>query len=133
MSNTWNTAHGLLNFVVGRNGIMGSGLSRLMRAWTVMPDAIGLGGTEVTGGSYAPVTLVVATHFNTAPNFAAVANSGDISFPAATASWGTVVGVTFHITGDGTFLRLCRFATPIAVASGQTLRIPAGNLTLTQG
>jgi hypothetical protein len=133
MSNSTALANGVLDYTVGRNGLLGSSLARVLRAWTVMPNLAGTGGTEATGGSYAALTLVVASHFNSAAASGSISNTGALTFPAATASWGTIVGVTFHVTSGNALLRLCPFATPVAVASGQTLRIPAGSLTLTQG
>lgn len=124
-------ANGVLNYVVGRDGLLGSSLARVMRAWTVMPNAAATGGTEVTGGSYAALTLS-SSHFSTDAATGSITNTGNIDFVAATGSWGTVLGVTFHVTSGNAMLRSARFATGLAVVSGQTLRIPTGNLILTQ-
>jgi hypothetical protein len=132
MSNSTALADGVLDYVVGRSGLLGGDASRTIRAWTVMPNAAGTGGTEVSGGSYAALTLSRTNHFNSDASSGSISNTGNIDFAEATASWGTVVGVTIHVTSGNALLRICRFATPVTVASGQTLRIPTGNLTLTQ-
>jgi len=122
----------LLDWTVGRTGLF-TQETHYLRAWTVLPALDGTGGTEVTGGSYAAVTIVPATHFNTAANEFSISNDGVISFPTATASWGTVVGTTIgDATSGGNIIRVITAATPRAVVSGQTLSYPIGNLILTQ-
>lgn len=76
--------------------------------FTVTPADDGTGGTEVTGGSYARVALT-----NNTTNFPN-ATGGDpstksngiaVTFPAATANWGTVVGVgIFDASTSGNLL-----------------------------
>ncbi len=63
--------------------------------YTVAPDEDG-GGTEVTGGSYARVSIT-----NNLTNFPAAAggvkaNATAIQFPDPTAIWGTVLAWGFH-------------------------------------
>lgn len=131
MPNSTAYANGLLDYVVGRNGLLGSSLTRYMRLWTVMPTIGGTGGTEVSGGSYAALLLVVATHFNTAAASGSVSNDGQISFATATADWGIVAGTTFEsLATGGTLYRVVTFSSPVTVDNGQTLRIPVSNLTL---
>lgn len=55
--------------------------------FTVAPTA-SAGGTEVTGGAYARQAITFA-----AASAGSVSNSAAITFPVATASWGTVVAV----------------------------------------
>ena len=69
--------------------------------YTAAPTDAG-GGTEVSGGSYARVSVT-----NNATNFPSAAaslkqNGTAIVFPQATADWGTVVafGIHDHITND---------------------------------
>lgn len=136
MSNSTSLANAILNYCVGRTSFLATTPTRYIRAWTVLPAADGSGGTEVTGGSYSSIVVNsgnLSTRFNTDAAAGSIANTGILSFPTATASWGTVAGVTIDATGSGTtFLRIVRFGTAVAVASGQTLSIPVGNLVLTQ-
>jgi len=66
--------------------------------YTVLPTDASASGTEVTGGSYARVAIT-----NSAVNWAGptandgtVTNGAAITFPAATANWGTIVGVALY-------------------------------------
>jgi len=59
--------------------------------YTVLPTDSG-GGTEVTGGSYARQAIAWAAPSHLTPSGSQWANSGAITFPTATANWGTVVG-----------------------------------------
>src|SRR4030095_10664706 len=63
---------------------------------TVAPNEDGTGGTEVSGGSYArqPITFG-------APAAGQASNSAQISFPVATANWGTIVGSSLHTALSG--------------------------------
>ena len=68
--------------------------------FTAAPTDAG-GGTEVTGGSYARVSVT-----NNATNFPAAAsglkqNGTAITFPTATADWGTVVAFGLFDAGSG--------------------------------
>lgn len=76
--------------------------------YTVTPNDDGTGGTEVTGGSYARVSIT-----NNATNFPAASggnpsiksNGVSLTFPVATGSWGTVVGVgIFDASTSGNLL-----------------------------
>jgi hypothetical protein len=68
----------------------GSPATLYFRLFTASPAADGTGGTEVTGGSYAPASL---TNNNTnfpAASGAQKANATAIVWPTATALWGNV-------------------------------------------
>ncbi len=52
--------------------------------WTSDPTDAG-SGTEVSGGSYARTSVTFA-----APSNGVTTNNADVTFPTATASWGTV-------------------------------------------
>jgi len=94
--------------------------------YTVTPSDAG-GGTEVSGGSYArqTVTFSVASSGSTS-------NSADITFPQATADWGTIVaiGVLDNSTG-GNLIAWGALTANKTVNNGDQFKIPAGNLTLT--
>lgn len=60
--------------------------------FTALP-AGGVGGTEVTGGSYARVEVASTTGNWTAPSSGATANVNPIKFALPSADWGEVLGV----------------------------------------
>ena len=94
------------------------------------PDDSGSG--EVTGGGYARVNATTSGGFtNSGSNPTVAQNAGIITFPAATASWGTVgwFGTWDALTG-GNFRGSGAVTTPKAVGSGDTARFAAGALTI---
>jgi hypothetical protein len=99
--------------------------------FTAAPTDAG-GGTEVTGGAYARVQVT-----NNATNFpAAVAGSKSngtvITFPTATANWGTVVAFAlFDAATAGNMLIWADLTTSKAINNGDTARFDAGTLTVT--
>lgn len=99
--------------------------------FTVAPSDSG-GGTEVSGGSYARVAVT-----NNATNFPAASggsksNGTTITFPAATAAWGTVVAMgIFDASSSGNLLAWATLTTAKTVASGDTPSFAAGALVVT--
>jgi hypothetical protein len=91
------------------------------------------GGTEVTGGSYARVSVA-----NNTTNFATTStgvksNTTAVNFPAATASWGTVVGMAvFDASSGGNMLVWADLVTAKAIASGDQPYFAAGDFTWTE-
>lgn len=102
--------------------------------YTVAPTDAG-GGTEVTGGSYARVGVVANT-----TNFAAAAggspssnsNLTAVTFPAPTATWGTIVAVgILSAASGGTLWRWTALTVPKTVNNGDAApTIAAAALTL---
>lgn len=95
-------------------------------------------GTEVSGGSYARVQ--VNPNGGSSPTWDSaavdapgykVANTHDITFPAATAAWGTVThfGI-FDAASGGNLLYHGALDTSKAVGSGDTFKFAAGDLVL---
>lgn len=84
-------------------------------------------GTEVSGGSYARTAATFG-----APSNGVSVTSADITFPTATASWGTVgwIGI-YDASTAGNLL----YHTPLDVSktidSGDIFKITAGNLSVT--
>ena len=84
-------------------------------------------GTEVSGGSYARTAVTFA-----APSNGVTTNNADVTFPQATASWGTVgwIGILDSLSG-GNLL----YHTPLDVAktidSGDIFKIATGSLSVT--
>jgi len=94
--------------------------------YTVTPTDAG-GGTEVTGGSYARqlAGLSVASG-------GASSNAADITFPTATADWGTVVACAlFDAATVGNMYMWSALDASKVVASGDTFKINAGDLDVT--
>jgi hypothetical protein len=100
--------------------------------YTVAPTAAG-GGTEVTGGAYARVSIT-----NNATNFPAASggsksNGAIVTFPTATADWGTVVAAALHthITND-TPVYWGTLSANRSVPNGAIADFPVGTLTFTE-
>ena len=85
------TAQALLNWVVGKTAMPALPTVSVALFTAIGVDA-GTGFTEVTGGSYARVTTAGAA-WNAASGSSpsTISNATAISFPMATAPWGTVI------------------------------------------
>jgi len=84
-------------------------------------------GTEVTGGSYARQLAGLS-----AASGGVSSNAADITFPTATASWGTVthVGLRDAVTLGNLFMHSALDVSK-AVGIGDTFKINAGDLDVT--
>jgi hypothetical protein len=96
--------------------------------WTSDPTDAG-SGTEVSGGSYARTAVSFATASGTSGN---VLNDADVTFPTATASWGTVgwIGINDAAT-SGNLLYHTALDTAKTIDSGDIFKISTGNLSVT--
>ena len=96
--------------------------------WTSDPTDAG-SGTEVStsGTSYARTAVTFG-----APSGGVSTNSADVTFPTATASWGTVgwIGINDAATG-GNLLYHTALDTAKAIDSGDIFKISTGNLSVT--
>ena len=94
--------------------------------WTSDPTDAG-SGTEVSGGSYARTSVTFA-----APSNGVTTNNADVTFPTATASWGTVgwIGINDAST-SGNLLYHTALDTAKAIDSGDIFKIASGNLSVT--
>lgn len=82
-------------------------------------------GTEVSGGSYARQTAAFTVVNNQASNTAAV------EFPTATGSWGTITyAAVYDAASGGNLLAYGALTTSKTIASGDVLRIPAGDFDI---
>jgi hypothetical protein len=92
---------------------------------TTMPGSNGSGSVEVAGGGYArrPVAFGVAADRS-------AVNSIQATYPQATASWGTVIGIAFYETETGGSPKLWDDVAPLAVSAGSQPRIEATGLTV---
>ena len=94
--------------------------------WTSDPTDAG-SGTEVSGGSYARTAVTFA-----APSNGVTTNNADVTFPTATASWGTVgwIGINDALT-TGNLLYHTPLDTAKTLDSGDIFKITTGNLSVT--
>ena len=94
--------------------------------WTSDPTDAG-SGTEVSGGSYARTAVTFG-----APSNGVTTNNADVTFPTATASWGTVgwIGINDAST-SGNLLYHTALDTAKAIDSGDIFKIASGNLSVT--
>jgi len=84
-------------------------------------------GTEVSGGSYARTAVTFD-----APSNGVTQNSADVTFPTATASWGTVSHIGVHdASTSGNLLFHTALDTAKTIDSGDIFKIETGNLTVT--
>ena len=96
--------------------------------WTSDPTDAG-SGTEVStsGTSYARTAVTFG-----APANGVTTNNADVTFPTATASWGTVgwIGINDAAT-SGNLLYHTALDTAKAIDSGDIFKIATGNLSVT--
>ena len=94
--------------------------------WTSDPTDAG-SGTEVSGGSYARTAVTFG-----APSNGVTTNSADVTFPTATASWGTVGWIGINDSSSGpNLLYHTALDTAKAIDSGDIFKISTGNLSVT--
>lgn len=99
---------------------------------TAPTNNTGSGAVEVPTSStgYSRASLSRTTSTFTAGASRATASALAISWPLATASWGTIVGIAaYDALSGGTYFGYAALTTPTAVPSGQVPVISAGNFT----
>lgn len=106
----------ILNHVL--RGVAMPSLSTLWIAlYTTLPDEDNTGGVEVSGGSYARVSIARNTGNWTAPasgfGLSLVQNVDVLQFPVPTANWGVVVGTGLLTASSGGNLL---YVTPLLTA-----------------
>lgn len=128
--------------LTGASAAAGTGLTNVYVAlFTANPSDTG-GGTEVSGGSYARVTVActLANWAGTQGAGTTVASTGTggttsnnnaITFPAPTANWGTITGVgIFDASTGGNLLLWGALSASKTVNNGDAgPSFPAGSLT----
>ena len=86
----------------------------------------GTGGTEVSGGSYARTSVTF-----TSASGGSSSNNADVTFPTATALWGTVVAAgIYDSAGTPVLLWVGNLTTSKTIDVGDTFKIPSGQLTV---
>lgn len=113
----------LLDHVL-RNTSYTSPTTTYVGLYTSNPDE-GNTGTEVSGGSYARQPLSVTT-----ASGGIVTSSADVTFPQATAAWGTIshIGILDAVT-SGNLLMYTALTTSKTIDEGDILKISTGSLT----
>lgn len=100
-------------------------------AFTAAPSDSG-GGTECTGGSYARVNPTNNTTNFPSASGGAKSNGTAITWPTATASWGTVVAIgVYDASTAGNLLAWATLAANKTVDNGDTLQIAVGDFDVT--
>jgi hypothetical protein len=97
--------------------------------FTAAPTDAG-GGTEVSGGGYARQSVTFGAPSGTAPT--QIANSADVTFPVATASWGTVVAFgLFDASTAGNLLAWDNLTASKQIDVNDQAKFAAGDLKVT--
>lgn len=117
----------LLDHVL-RNTAFTSPTTVYVGLFTADPTDSGSQASEVSGGSYARVAVTFG-----APSGGTVANSGIVTFPTATASWGTIthMGILDDPT-TGNMLYHGALASSKVVDSSDTVSFAIGALTVSE-
>lgn len=93
--------------------------------FTAAPGEAG-GGTEVSGSAYTREAVTFTVSGDTATN------SGAVEFPEATGTWGTITHIAvFDAETSGNMLVYATLTASKAIASGDILRFPAGDIDVT--
>lgn len=96
--------------------------------YTTVPNAADAGGTEVSGGSYARVTIFDTTDWDAHAD-GTTENTNIETFPTATANWGTVLGIGLRDNASaGNLLFFGTLGANKTVYSEDTFRFSAGAL-----
>ena len=100
--------------------------------YTVAPTDAG-GGTEATGGSYARVEVVNNATNWPAASGGAKANGTAVTFPQASASWGTVVAFAIlDASTGGNFLYWGDLTANKTIDTGDTCSFAIGDIDITE-
>ena len=93
--------------------------------FTSAPGEAG-GGTEVSGGSYVREAVTFSVTGDTATNTAAV------EWPVATDTWGTITHIAVYDASTScNQIAYAALTNSKTIASGDVLRVPAGDLDIT--
>ncbi len=99
--------------------------------YTTAPDDAGVGGTEVSGGAYARVAVTNNATNWPAASGGAKSNGVAVTFPQATAAWGTVIAFAiWDAATGGNMLVSAALSASKAVQTGDTPVFGVGDLKL---
>lgn len=139
MSFTNRTAQAILNSLFGKTSAFGA-LATAPSMWvglsTTAPAEDGTNVTEPVGNGYTRQQVLPAGwNAATLADPSVISNSADIVFPAATGDWAAGAnlthGVIFDAATGGNVIASGVLAVPKPVLSGDSAKIPAGQLTVT--
>ena len=126
MSKTNYLETAILNHVL-RSTAYSSPAAVYVGLFTVAPTEAG-GGTEVSGGSYARQSVTF-----TAPAPDTCENDADVTFPIATADWGTIVAFAlFDAPTAGNMLYYANLTASREILTSDQFRFPSGQLVVTE-
>lgn len=110
-----------------RNSSTSSPTTVYVGLYTVTPTDAG-GGTEVTGGSYARQAVTFA-----APVSGVCSNTGAVTYPTATAGWGTVVAMgIFDASSAGNLLYYGALTTSKVIDIGDQISFANAAISVTE-
>lgn len=110
-----------------RNTTFTSPTTIYVALFTVAPDETG-GGTEVAGGSYARQSSTFS-----APAPDTTSNVSDVTFPVATANWGTIVAFALmDAASGGNMLYYSTLTASRDIFTSDQLRFPSGQLIVVE-
>lgn len=119
----------LLNLLFSGTAWSGKPSTLYFAAFSVAPTISG-GGTELSGGGYARVSMAASSgNFTVTTN--ALTNAAAISFPQATANWADVVAIGIYDAPSGGNLLFYFSVATQSVVRGMALNIAIGDLDLT--
>lgn len=137
----------IADWIVGRTpsgGVTGLGAPSPVHQLALFTDTltdadvvVGTGNTEVSGGSYARITLPGA-YFGTAASGGVVSNDADISFTQASADWGSIMSWAIVEATSNAIIAYCddpaaaNGGTGIPVNDGDTAKFLSGQITVTE-
>jgi hypothetical protein len=129
LSATWEQT--LLNLALGQ-ATLASANTLYCALFTTTPTMPGnTGGVEVSGGSYARQAMAFSAASGSGP--AQSSNSALVTFPTATASWGTITGMGLYTASSGgTLVDATSLSTSKAIGSGDVFAVPIGNYIVNQ-
>jgi hypothetical protein len=96
--------------------------------YTAVSDAEAASGTEVSGGSYARTAVTMG-----APSNGVSTNSAAVTFPTASASWGTVThfNIMDASTSGNALTAIKALNASKTIGSGDTAQFAIGDLSIT--
>jgi len=118
----------VLNHVL-RNSVYTPSTTIEVRLFTALPNEVGAGGAEVSGAGYVRQSVVFA-----APSGGTVVNQDAVTFPQATDTWGTVVGLGLYENADAGahLLYFGSLSVAKAIDVGDQLVFAAGTMTVSE-
>ena len=121
----------LLDSVLGNQSFV-SNSTLYCALFTTVPTSLTDSATEVSGGSYARVSVT-----NNLTNWPAASarskkNATAISFPTASASWGTIVGYGFYDASSGGNLLFWGTFTSVVINNGDHFAFDVNGITASE-